>query len=97
MASHPPRPIFFYKKNLRFLKEIPELLEIKCSACSCIMLDTCRPHFLSCCNFDVCGICKSRSPNVCPRLSCRKKLSICGKQLSSTIDKQFANSLPKPS
>ena len=72
MASPPPRPIFFYKKNLRFLKEIPELLEIECSACSYIMLDTCRPHFLSCCNYNVCDICKSRSPNVCPRLSCRK-------------------------
>ncbi|XP_011404978.1 PREDICTED: TNF receptor-associated factor 3-like [Amphimedon queenslandica] len=75
-----------FSKELSFVKEVPENMEIDCPICLNILTD---PHIVSCCGHNFCGSCIERikaSNGSCPMCKEKDYLSFVDKKCSRRIN-----------
>ena len=76
----------FSKKELSFVKEVPEQIEIECPICLHILTD---PHLVSCCGYNFCGSCIQEvkaSNGSCPMCKEKKYRTMVDKKCSRIIN-----------
>ena len=76
----------FSNKELSFVKEVPEQIEIECPICLNILTD---PHIVSCCGYNFCGSCIERvkaSNGSCPMCKEEEYQSFIDKKCSRIIN-----------